>query len=144
MKPPAAEVPQMRVQRGGDERRDVTFYGGAAGLSVERYFGASTALPAQVMLYSLAPGSSEGEHLHLEGHDESCSVTSDDELYVVVAGEVVMTVDGEREVLRAGDAAYAPAGSLHGVANESSEPARLVLVYGQPVPPTSRTTTSGK
>ena len=134
----------MRVQRGGEASRDVTFYGGAAGLSVERYFGDSTALPTQVMLYSLAPGASEGEHLHLEGHDESCSVTSDDELYLVVAGEVVMTVDGERTVLRAGDAAYAPAGSLHGVANETPGTAQLVLVYGQPLPPTSRTTENGK
>jgi quercetin dioxygenase-like cupin family protein len=129
----------MRIQRRGDDARDVSFYGGAPGLSVERFFATTTALGSQAMLYSFAPGASEGEHLHLEGHDESCSVTSSDELYIVVAGEVVMTVDGERAVLRTGDAAYAPAGSLHGVANESDAPAQLVLVYGEPAASTTTT-----
>jgi len=120
------------VQRRGDNAHEMSFYGGDGVLQVERYFATTTALPAQVMLYDFEPGTAEGEHLHLEGHDDSCSATSSDEMYVVTAGEVVMTVDGERTVLKAGDSAYAPAGSLHGVANESDSPARLVLVYGEP------------
>ena len=39
-----------------------------------------------------------------------------------------------RSGLRAGDALYAPAGSHHGVANESDAPAELILVFGPPTP----------
>jgi quercetin dioxygenase-like cupin family protein len=56
----------------------------------------------------------------------------------VDVGEVVMTVDGERSVLRAGDALYAPSGSRHGVANESDLPADVILVFGAPDPASPR------
>jgi mannose-6-phosphate isomerase-like protein (cupin superfamily) len=86
-----------------------------------------------VMLYHLEPGTAEGEHLHLEGDDDSCSTYSSEEMYLVVSGEVVVTVEGERQTLRSGDAAYAPAGSRHGVENLGDAPAELVLIFGRPV-----------
>lgn len=124
----------MRLQRRGDANHEWALYGGKGVLDVEWYFRDTTALPSSVMLYHLAPGTEEGEHVHLEGDDDSCSTHSSDELYVVVHGEVVVTVDGEREVLRSGDAVYAPHGSRHGVANESDAPAELILVFGPPKP----------
>jgi quercetin dioxygenase-like cupin family protein len=32
----------------------------------------------------------------------------------------------------AGDAAYVPSGSVHGIANEADQPAEMVLVFGSP------------
>ncbi|MET0162651.1 MAG: cupin domain-containing protein [Microbacteriaceae bacterium] len=122
----------MRIQRLGDRHREESFYEGSGELGVEHYFADSIALGVHVMHYRLDPGVSEGEHLHLGGDEHSCSADDSDELYVITAGEVVMSVDGERTVLRAGDAAYAPAGSLHGVANETDAVAELILVFGPP------------
>lgn len=123
----------MQIQRLGDDSRERPLYGGSGVLGLEYYFRASTALAAQVMRFHLEPGTSEGEHVHLTGDAGSCSPESSDELYIVTVGEVVMTVDGESSVLRAGDALYAPAGSRHGVANESEAPAELILIFGPPV-----------
>jgi quercetin dioxygenase-like cupin family protein len=123
------------VQRLGDDARTRTLYGGSGTLDLEYYFRATTALATTVMRLHLEPGTSEGEHLHLGDDPGSCSPESSDELSVVATGEVVATVDGESTVLRAGDALYAPADSRHGIANESSEPADLILVFGPPDPP---------
>lgn len=122
--------PAVHIQRRGDGHFDWSLYRGAGRVGVEWYFRGISALPTSVMLYHLEPGAEEGEHLHLEGDPESCSVESQDELYIVVVGEVVMIVEGERAVLRAGDAAYVPEGRTHGVRNESDAPAELVLLFG--------------
>lgn len=122
----------MLIQRRGDEHHDWALYGGAGRIGIEWYFRAETRLPTSVMLYALAPGDEEGEHLHLAGDDASCSATSEDELYLVVSGEVVVTVADERATLRAGDAVYVPHGVPHGARNESDAPAELVLLFGPP------------
>lgn len=120
------------IQRRGGEHHDWSLYRGAGEVGIEWYFRERSALDANVMLYHLEPGASEGEHFHLEGDAASCSTYSSDEMYIVTAGEVVVTLGGERHVLGAGDSAYAPAGLRHGVANESAAPAELVLIFGPP------------
>ena len=120
----------MLIQRRGDAHHDWSLYDGDGQVGVEWYFRDRTELPTSVMLYHLEPGASEGTHLHLEGHPESCSTISEDELYIVISGEVVVTVADESAVLRAGDAVYVPEGVPHGVANASDEPAELVLLFG--------------
>lgn len=122
----------MHVQRRGDAHHDSALYSGEKRVGMEWYFRDLTRLETSVMLYHLEPGASEGEHLHLAGDERSCSVDSEDELYIVVSGEVVVTVDDERAVLRSGDAAYVPAGRPHGAVNESDAPAELVLLFGPP------------
>jgi mannose-6-phosphate isomerase-like protein (cupin superfamily) len=122
----------MLVQRRGDAHHDWSLYDGEGEVGVEWYFREAMAMSNSILLYHLEPGAEEGSHLHLEGDPDSCTVSSLEELYIVVAGEVVMTVDGERTVLRSGDAAYAPTGVRHGVKNESDLPAELVLVVGPP------------
>ncbi|MFC7619474.1 cupin domain-containing protein [Microlunatus sp. GCM10028923] len=126
----------MIIQRRGEDHYDWTLYRGRGPIAVEWYFRERTALPTSIMLYHLEPGAEEGLHLHRSGDETSCSPGDSEELYLVVSGEVVITIDGERAVLRPGDAAYAPAGSRHGVANESAEPAELVLAFGPPQPST--------
>lgn len=130
----------MQIQRRGDGHHDWTLYEGEGRVGIEWYFPDASALGAQVMLYHLAPGASEGEHRHLTGAADSCSADSSDEMYVVTAGEIVFTADGVDRVLRAGDGAYAPAGMVHGVRNASDAPAELVLIFGPPT--TARSTTA--
>jgi len=125
---PSADV--MRVQRRGDNAHVWELYRGRGRIGIEWYFKETTALPISVMLYHLDPGAEEGEHFHLEGVGDSCSPGSSDEMYVVTAGEVVVTSGESRRVLRAGDAFYAPEGMRHGVRNESDAPAELILVFG--------------
>jgi mannose-6-phosphate isomerase-like protein (cupin superfamily) len=123
----------MRIQRRGEDTHDWELYNGEGSVGVEWYFRQTTALQSSVMLYHLEPGAEEGEHLHDADDPASCSPgRSSEELYLVISGEVVMTVGGERTVLRAGDAAYAATGERHGVRNESDAPAELVLVFGPP------------
>lgn len=122
----------MHLQRRGDEHHDWSLYRGDGSVGIEWYFRELTKLQTSVMLYHLEPGASEGTHFHLEGDPESCSVDSEDELYICVAGELVMIVGDERETLRPGDAVYVPEGVPHGVRNESDTPAELVLLFGPP------------
>lgn len=122
----------MEVQRRGSASVRQPLYDGAGVLTLETYFPGSR-LPASVMRYWFEPGTSEGMHLHSAADGASCSADDSEELYLVVSGELVMTIDGERTTLRAGDAANAPTGTLHGIANESDQPAELVLVFGSPV-----------
>ena len=51
-------------------------------------------------------------------------------MYVITQGEVVISADDDRRVMRAGDAYYAPQGTRHGVRNESDGPAELLLIFG--------------
>ncbi|MBB5153540.1 cupin domain-containing protein [Saccharopolyspora phatthalungensis] len=122
----------MRIQRRGDNAHDWRLYHGQGSVGVEWYFKETTRLACSVMLYRLDPGAEEGQHFHLDGDAGSCTPNSSDEIYVVTSGEVVMTSGDDRAVLRSGDSLYAPAGTLHGVRNESSEPAELVLIFGPP------------
>ncbi|MFJ2367790.1 cupin domain-containing protein [Microbacterium sp. NPDC087665] len=120
----------MRVQKRGDNSHDWELYHGEGRVGIEWYFQQTTALPTSVMFYHLEPGAEEGEHHHLAGDPDSCSTNSSDEMYIVTRGEVVVTSEGDRRVLRVGDAFYAPEGMQHGVRNESDAPAELVLVFG--------------
>lgn len=122
----------MLIQRRTDGHFDWALYGGTGRVGVVWYFRESTRLRTSAMLYHLEPGAEEGRHFHLEGDPDSCSVESEDELYIVVAGEVVMIVGDESAVLRSGDAVYVPEGVPHGVRNDSGAPADLVLLFGPP------------
>lgn len=120
----------MRVQRRGENAYEWDLYQGRASIGIEWYFKETTALPISVMLYHLEPGAEEGQHFHLEGVGDSCSPGSSDEMYVVTAGEVVISSDEDERTLRTGDAFYAPQGVRHGVRNDSDAPAELLLVFG--------------
>jgi|GEM_PF-106507 quercetin dioxygenase-like cupin family protein len=61
--------------------------------------------------FMLAPGGSIPAHRHATIEHQQ----------VVVRGEMVMTLDGVERVVRAGDAVFIPAGTVHGYANRSAE-----------------------
>lgn len=122
----------MELQRRDSHQVEQPLYDGAGVLGLEKYFADSTRLTSSVLRYHFEPGASEGMHRHDAAAADSCTPEDSDELYLVISGELVMTIEGERTTLAAGDAAYAPAGTWHGIANESEAPAEMVLIFGPP------------
>lgn len=68
-------------------------------------------------LYCLLPGQSQKVH----AHDDI------DKVYVVLSGRPTAQLGDESRELGVGQAAYAPAGLPHGVRNDTSEPATLLV-----------------
>lgn len=124
----------MEIQRANTKGIRQSLYNGVGTLLLVPYFAQLSRLETVAVRYQLEPGSSEGLHLHAANAEDSCTYDAADEIYLVLSGELVMTVDGQRESLAAGDAAYARAGSLHGIANESDGSAELLVLYGPPAP----------
>jgi quercetin dioxygenase-like cupin family protein len=86
--------------------------------------GLSTTDRTQLDLYCLEPGQAQKPHTH-EGQDK---------IYLVLEGRGRFTLGAAEEAVQAGEAVVAPAGTPHGVANDSG--ARLlVLVVVSPPPP---------
>ncbi|WKG10734.1 cupin domain-containing protein [Nocardia sp. PE-7] len=50
-----------------------------------------------------------------------------EEAFVLLSGEVTMTIDGESAPMKPGDAAVAPAGSMIALANSTDQSATLVV-----------------
>ncbi len=122
----------MNLQRRDSHRVEEPLYDGSGVLGLEEYFADSTRLTSSVLRYHFEPGASEGVHRHDATAADSCTPEDSDELYLVISGELVMTIEGERTTLAAGDAAYAPARTWHGISNESEAPAEMVLIFGPP------------
>jgi quercetin dioxygenase-like cupin family protein len=74
-------------------------------------------------VYCLLPGQEQKAHVH-EGSDK---------VYAVIEGNVEVRVAGEARTVSQGEAALAPAGKEHAVANRSGAPAAL-LVFLAPRP----------
>ncbi len=73
--------------------------------------------------YCLGPGQAQRVHTH----------AAEDKIYVVLEGEALFDIGGERELLAEGSAVIARAGVPHGVRNESdSELVLLVAMAPRP------------
>jgi mannose-6-phosphate isomerase-like protein (cupin superfamily) len=66
----------------------------------------------------LPPGTAIGVHPH----------PSEEEIYFILDGEGIMTVDGEERVVAAGDMILTQPGSSHGLRNHTSENLRMVAL----------------
>lgn len=64
------------------------------------------------------PGGSIPEH-----HHETV------ESYTIIKGEGEMTVDGETQLVKAGDFVYVPSGKSHTLSNSGSEDVHMMFVY---------------
>jgi mannose-6-phosphate isomerase-like protein (cupin superfamily) len=122
----------MKLQRRDSRSVEQPLYDGEGVLGLEEYFADSTRLTTSVLRYRFEPGASEGMHRHDATAADSCTPDDSDELYLVISGELVINIEGECTTLAAGDAAYAPARTWHGIANESDAPAEMVLIFGPP------------
>ena len=65
----------------------------------------------KIMRNVLKPQASAGRHLH----------SSNSEIIYVLQGELTITCDGEREIVRAGQLHYCPMGHQHSYTNLSTE-----------------------
>lgn len=74
-------------------------------------------------LYCLEPGQFQKPHAH-EGQDK---------VYYVTEGQGVFQVGEEEKSVAAGSAVLAPAGSVHGVRNQSTQPL-VLIVFMAPKP----------
>jgi quercetin dioxygenase-like cupin family protein len=73
-------------------------------------------------VYCLEPGQAQKVH----AHDAS------DKVYLVLDGKAVLTLSGEERELGPEDAVLCPAGSPHGVRNDSPERTSLLVVTTPP------------
>ena len=86
--------------------------------------GLSTTARTQLDLYCLEPGQAQTPHAH----------DAQDKIYVVVEGRGQVTLGDAVAPVATGEVVVAPAGTPHGIANDSD--ARLVvLVVVAPPPP---------
>lgn len=60
----------------------------------------------------IPPGASIGYHEHLSPREE---------VYNIVEGTGVVTIDGEETRVKKGDVIFTPVGSLHGLVNDSED-----------------------
>lgn len=113
------------------ERRNETAYdwGVYAGgnIPVQWYFRKQAEMSVAVQAWTIAPGASEGMHVH---HEERPL----EELYVVVAGQAEVTIAGETSRLGVGDAFLAKMGAEHDVRNPGELPLTMIVVWGPPSP----------
>jgi quercetin dioxygenase-like cupin family protein len=77
---------------------------------------------AQLDLYCLSPGQAQKPHAHAD----------QDKIYVVLEGRGRVQIDGAEEIVEAGEAVVARAGSSHGVINDGEAPLLLLVLL---VPP---------
>jgi quercetin dioxygenase-like cupin family protein len=75
---------------------------------------------------NLDPGKGHDFHKHPD----------QEEVILVVAGEVEQWIDREKRLLRPGDCAFIPGGVVHASFNVGSKPAKVVAILGPCVGPT--------
>ena len=90
------------------------------------FFADVSRLPVRYEIWELAPGVSEGSHVH-EGESAL------EEFYYFIEGEGLMWADCEDIPVKAGDAVLAPEGSDHGFRNIGRGPLKLMILWGKPV-----------
>jgi mannose-6-phosphate isomerase-like protein (cupin superfamily) len=133
-----------RVIRAGERRPSELRYGRG---SVEKIVdGAIGAERVDLHVNRIRAGSAPGPyHLHTEAEN----------VYLVLAGDVVVRIDGVDHRLSAGDAAFIPTGVPHSASNVGTTDAELIEIYapaavdfvevdaGDPTPSEERRPTDG-
>ena len=91
------------------------------------FFREQSRLPVRFDVWELAPGASEGNHIHGAGGNRPL-----EEIYYFLEGHGVLLIEGEEVPVAPGDAVLVPPGVDHGLYNRGTEPLRLVLLFGEP------------
>jgi mannose-6-phosphate isomerase-like protein (cupin superfamily) len=94
-------------------------HGGARAISAARVLERARGSLRFVDLAVLEPGADIGLHTHAD---------DDEELYIVVSGTGVMTLDGEEFEVGPGHVVLNRPGGTHALRNTGEEPLRLVVV----------------
>jgi mannose-6-phosphate isomerase-like protein (cupin superfamily) len=101
-------------------------HAGQGEIRVRRFFKDISRTGVRFQIWELAPGASEGNHIHT-GDDDGF-----EEIYYFLQGRGVMWIEGQELPIAAGDAFLVPPGVDHGFRNTGDEPLRLVLLFGKP------------
>ena len=113
-----------------NEAEDVVYerglHEGDGTVTRRRFFKGSTKLPVRIEVWELAPGASEGSHVH-DGDDTL------EEFYYFMEGKGIMWMDGEERIVEAGDAVMAQPGVDHGFRCIGEETLKLVIAWGKPL-----------
>src|SRR5262245_40144307 len=104
----------MEIKKLADARR----------FAAERRVKASLFVPPRLFydVYGLLPGQAQKVHSH----------AGSDKVYLVLDGQVRVTLGTEEADLGPGEAVLCPAGVAHGVANPGAEPCALLVVAAPP------------
>jgi len=129
------ELPQDQLLSGStlaaiERAGDSTFvyeqlHGGVGDISVQRYFEGVHPWQMDLEIWELPVGGAEGSHRHDESEPEYGAMS---ELYLVIEGSGLITLDGESVELRPGDAALAAPGVDHDLVNTGPIPLRVLVI----------------
>lgn len=100
-------------------------HGGVGDITVQRYFEGAHPWQMDLEIWELPVGGTEGSHRHDESEPEYGAMS---ELYLVIEGSGLMTLDGNSVELRTGDAALAAPGVDHDLVNTGSIPLRVLVI----------------
>ncbi|WJH32392.1 cupin domain-containing protein [Paenibacillus sp. CC-CFT747] len=96
----------------------VSHHGEGEVRSVRLYGGTDFATPLRFLYYTvIPPGTSIGYHRH----------KNDEEMYIILEGRGLMTMDGETREVKAGDAVLNRPFGSHGLKNHTEEDLRLLV-----------------
>jgi mannose-6-phosphate isomerase-like protein (cupin superfamily) len=111
------------VQEGaGTEPFRYVMRGGASAMNLQRHL---RKLPVTAEPWELPPGGSKERKVQPQSNPL-------EEIYLVLRGNVEMTVDGVTHQLRPGDAVIAIPQSSHNLRNPGDEPAELLVIWAGP------------
>jgi quercetin dioxygenase-like cupin family protein len=75
-----------------------------------------------------------GRSRYLPGGRADESPAAEETVYVMLAGELVLTADGKDAVLREGDSVHLPKGTVRSLENRTGQDASLLVVIAMPEP----------
>jgi len=110
-----------------DPRVSSPIHDGVGEIVRRRLFTDRLTLPIHAQVWELAPGTSEGDHTH-PGDDPDDNF---EELYYVLSGTGVITIDGEPHEIDPDDAVLVPTGVDHGLYATGDQPLRILLLFGK-------------
>ena len=109
-----------------DQKRSEQLHEGEGLIGRRALFKSESKLPVDMEIWELAPGVSEGDHIH----DKDRPL---EEIYYILEGEGIMTIEGEEISVFKNDALMVPPGVDHGLFNNSDKILKLVIIWGNAI-----------
>ena len=109
-----------------DQKRSEQLHEGEGLIRRRSLFKKESVLPINMEICELSPGVSEGDHIH----DIDRPL---EEIYYLLEGEGVMTIEGEEISVFKNDAVMVPPGVDHGLFNNSDKILKLVIIWGNAI-----------
>lgn len=121
---------RYRRQRAVDDPIDLRpIHDGDGAVGVRRLFAGQTTTGLGLHVWELAPGVSEGRHIHAS--DDAAD--DFEEIYLVLSGRGVLELDGEDVPLEPEDAVLVPVDVDHGLRCVGDVPLRILIAFAHPL-----------